>query len=221
MILELLEVEMSLVTDRYAVADYIGCLGEGREIQIVGYVDCFIVDTLNNLAMEREGRKIDFKTDDVAFAEGGIVWRKVCRSRHVDSLAGDITESIAVSIKAERSIQTCFATCPTYTNMATFIQCRFSVLVVIQRPDATEYFAFPIPSAFSSSNICPRHPEPFLGRDGFPFDIEKDMRGGIFEVETRTIWFCFGRTMVLRGWKGRIGNTVDIAKSLAIVDTKP
>jgi hypothetical protein len=42
---------------------------------------------------------------------------------------------------------------------------------------------------------------------------------GIFEVESGSKWLCFGLSVVERGWKCGIGNTVRVVEVLLIVDT--
>ena len=51
MVFELLKVEMGFVTNRDAIAYYVCSFIESRGVQIIGYVDCFVVDTFNDLPM--------------------------------------------------------------------------------------------------------------------------------------------------------------------------
>lgn len=170
--------------------------------------------------MEGEGWEDDLEADDVALTEGSVRWHKVLGARHVDFLTRNVAQSVAVRIKAYWGVETCFATSPTYTDMAAVVWGEVAVWVLAGGTNATEDLAFPVPPALSGPHICPCHSKPLFCRDTSTGKVEEDMGGRILKVEARAVWFRFGRSMVLRRWKGRVGDTVNIAESLTVIDTR-
>ena len=191
MVFELLEVEVCFVADRHAISYHIRAfcgIVAGLD-QVVRYIDGFVIAALDDFAVEGERWKRNFETDDVTFAEGGVGRHEVFGARHVDRLASDIAEAIAVGVEANGSVETSFAAGPAYTDMAAAV---FLVAGdVVGGFDSAEDLAFPVPAPLAYANVCAGHAEAFFRSDTSAGKVEEDVWGGIFKIETGAEGFCF------------------------------
>ncbi len=157
--------------------------------QVIRHIDGFVVASLDNLAVEGKGRKRYLKADDVTFAEGGIGGHEVFGTGHVDFLPRDITQPIAIGVEANRGVKTGFATGPAYADVASAL--FLVVRGVVRWFDPTEDFAFPVPASFAHADVCAGHTEPLFSADASAGKVEENVWRDIFEVDARTVGFCF------------------------------
>jgi len=167
--------------------------------------------------VEGEGRECDLEADHVTFAEGGIGRHEVFGTRHMDFLPRHIAETIAVSVKANRSVETCFAARPAYADVTSAV--LLLVGGVVRGLHSTKNLAFPVPASFANADIGAGHTEAFFSGDASAGKVKEDVRRGIFEVEAGSVGFCFRLTVILGGNEGWVGYAMDIAEAFAVIDT--
>ena len=134
-------------------------------------------------------------------------------------LPRDVTKSVAVSVEANRGIEACFAAGPTYADVAT-VALTGVVEVFVGRSNTAEYLAFPVPSTFPGPYICSCHSEALFCGDAPASKVKEDVGGCVFKVQPGPVWLGFGGTVVLRGWKSRIGYAMYVPEALAVVDAR-
>ena len=137
----------------------------------------------------------------------------------MDFLSRDVAEAVAVRVKADRGVEAGFATGPADADVAAACGVFGVGGGVVESFDAAEDLAFPVPATFADADVGAGHAEALFCCDASAGEVEKDMGGGIFEVEAGAVGLGFGLAVVLGGGEGWVGYAMDVAEAFAVVDT--